>query len=189
VSVHEHEDQGLKLVRRRDNGLEFTLRIAASLPLFAFAVFCVVRSWYPIREGYFSDGDNPDGVYLTVAATGVAIAAVFAAAALLIAWPSFRRYGGFFLLAAAAVAASVLPYLLFKWTTEPETWPWAYLVQNRSGWQVPNWLGWRDFAPRSRSIGIRIQIGLAIVVAVAVAAQLLYWWNPSRGRRAGAGGA
>jgi len=189
VSVHEHEGPELKLVRRRDSGLKFTLRIAASLPLFALAVFSLVRSWYPIREGYFSDGDNPDGVYLTVAATGVAIAAMFAAAGLLIAWPGFRRYGGFFLLAVAAAAASVLPYLLFKWTTEPETWPWAYFVQNRIGWQVPNWLGWMDFAPRRRLIGIRIQIGLAIVVAVAVATQLLYWWKPSRGRRAETGGA
>jgi hypothetical protein len=175
ASVHEHEDPELKLVRRRHSGLKFTLRIAASLPMFALAVVFAVRSWNPIGNGYLTRNDNPDGQYFTVAATGVAIAAMFAAAGLLIAWPRFRRYGGFFLLAAAAAAASVLPYLLFHWDHVPKTWPWAYFIQNL--------IGWLRFAPRPRSTGITIQIGLAIVVAVAVAAQLLYWWRPIRGRR------
>jgi hypothetical protein len=175
--VHDDEDTQLKRVRL-GSGLKFALRIAASLPMFALAAFFVVRSWYPFRDGYFTHHDNPKLQYLTVAATGAALAAMFAAAGLLIAWPRFRR-SGFFLLAGAAVAASALPYLLFHWDHVPKTWPWAYFVQNL--------IGWLHFAPRPRSTGITIQLVLAIVVAVAVGAQLLYRWRPSRGRGAEGG--
>lgn len=175
------QERKLKFFRRRDSRALFSLRVAVASPLFALAVFFAIRSWNPLGNGYFSSyKDSPDGLYLTVAAIGVAIGAMFAATGLLVTWRGFRTYGGFFLLAAAAVAASVLPYVLFKWTSEPETWPWAFFVQE--------WIAWLHFAPRSRAVGITIQIGLAVVVAAAVVAQLLTWWKPSRLRGAETGG-
>jgi hypothetical protein len=59
-----------------DDGAPLCLRIAASIPLFAGAALFAVRSWNPLGNGYFSTyPDDPDGLYLTVAATGIAIAA------------------------------------------------------------------------------------------------------------------
>jgi len=181
AQVQERKQRQLKFFRRRGSRASFWLRFAVASPLFALAVFFAIRSWNPLGNGYFSGyKDSPDRLYLTVAAIGVAIAAMFAATGLLVAWRGFRTYGGFVLLAAAAVAASVLPYVLFKWTSEPETWPWAFFVQD--------WIGWLHFAPRSRAVGITIQIGLAVIVAAAVVAQLLTWLNPSRLRGAETGG-
>jgi hypothetical protein len=148
------------------------MRIAASVPLFALAVFFALRCWYPIRDGFFVYNDNPRGEYLTVAATGGAIAAMFATAGLLIAWRDFWKYGGFLVVAVAAVVASVLPYLLFNYIGVPNEYyrygkwpPWAFFIQDR--------IAWLHFALRPRSTGIKIQIGLAVVAAVAVAAQLI----------------
>ena len=157
---------------RRDRA-SLWLRLAAASPFFALAVFFAIRSWNPLGNGYFASyKDSPDGLYLTVTAIGVAIAAIFAAAGLLIAWRGFRTYGGFLVLAAAAFAASVLPYELFKWTTERDSWPWAFFVQD--------WIAWLHLAPRSRATGIVIQVGLAAVVVGAVLAQLLTWKIPTR---------
>jgi hypothetical protein len=94
------------------------IRLVAAAPFFALAVFFAIRSWNPLGNGYFSSyPDNPDGLYLTIAGVGASVAALFAAAGLVIASRSFRWHGGFLVIAALAVLASALPYLLFKWTT------------------------------------------------------------------------
>ena len=163
----------LESFERRVARVIFAAQFIAAIPFFALAAFFAVRSWNPLGNGYFASyKDSPDGLYLTVAGTGLAVAAMFAAAGLLIVSRRFRRYGGFVVLAAAAGAASLLPYVLFKWTTRPETWPWAFFMQD--------WIAWLRFAPRSRSVGIVIQIVLAVVVMAAVAAQWSTWWRLRR---------
>jgi hypothetical protein len=128
----------------------------------------LVRSWNPLGNGYWSSyHDSPEGLYLTMAAIGVAVAAVFLTTGVLLLSRGFRVYGGFVLLACSAIAASTLPYVLFKWTSVPDTWPWAFLVQD--------WIAWLHFAPRPRSYGIAIQIALAIVAVAALAAQFAVW--------------
>jgi hypothetical protein len=162
------------LLQRSDGRGSASVRIAGSIPLFAVAGLFALRSWYPLDSGYFSDyPDSPDGLYLTVAATGIAIAALFAAAGSLVIWRRLRAFGGFLVLAGAAAIASTLPYMLFKWTSQPDTWPWAFFVQD--------WIAWLHFAPRPRSVGIAIQIGLAVVVAASVLAQVVTWSRPVGG--------
>jgi hypothetical protein len=143
-------------------------RLTGCVLLFGLAAFFAIRSWNPLSNGYLLDyKDSPDGVYLTMAGIGASIAALFAAAGVLVWSRWFRRHGGFLLVAGLATIASVLPYVLFKWTSEPETWPWAFLVQD--------WIGWLRFAPRPRSDGLLIQAVLAVVVLAAVAGQFVEW--------------
>ncbi len=158
------------------------IRFVAAAPFFALAVFFAIRSWNPLGNGYFSsDPDSPNGLYLTIAGVGASIAALFAATGLAIASRWFCRHGGFLVIAALAVLASALPYVLFKWTTQPESWPWAYLVQD--------WIGWLRFEPRPRSYGIAIQLALALVAVASVGAQVSLWWlrsgGPGRARASG----
>jgi hypothetical protein len=138
------------------------------VPLFALAAFLAARAWFPLEHGYFSTPpDSPPGIYLTVALTALSVAALFAAAgaAILSGW--FRRHGGFLVVAGLAVLASVLPYVLFKWTGDSDTWPWAYFVEHG--------IASLRFEPRPRSYGIAIQIGLAATAAASVAAQFWAW--------------
>jgi hypothetical protein len=71
-------------------------------------------------------------------------------------------------IAALAIVASALPYLLFKWTSEPDAWPWPYFVEGDG-------LNWLRFDERPRSHGIAIQVVLAVIAVVAFAAQLALW--------------
>jgi hypothetical protein len=120
-------------------------------------------------------------VYLMMAAAGLSLAALFAAAGLVVAWRRFRRVG-FALVAILAIVASVVPVPLFAWTSEPMTWPWAYLVQD------PFW--WLRFHPRPEWYGLAIQAILALVAAGAIAIQLSIWGIRPRpaGGRLSAGG-
>jgi hypothetical protein len=137
-------------------------RALAAGPFFAVATFLAIRTWNPLGNGYLADyQDSPDGLYLTMAAIGLALALLFAAVGLLIAWRAFQRYG-FLLVAALAVVAGALPYVLFKWTSDSETWPWAFLVED--------WISWLGFAPRARTYGIGIQVLLALITVASVVA-------------------
>ena len=148
-------------------------RLVASAPLFALAVFFAIRSWNPLGNGYLLNyKDSPDGVYVTMAGIGISIAALFAAAGLVFAWPSFRQRGGLLVVAALATIAGVLPYVLFKWTSEPETWPWAFLVDD--------WISWLRFAPRPRRDGLVIQAALAAITFAAIAAHVGQSWSRAR---------
>jgi hypothetical protein len=141
------------------------IRLVAAAPFFALAVFFAIRSWNPLGNGYFSSyRDDPTGLYLTMAGLGASIAALFAATGLVIASRWFRRHGGFLVIATLAILASALPYVLLKWTTRPESWAWAYLVQG--------WIGWLRFEPRPRSYGIAIQITLALVAVASLGAEV-----------------
>lgn len=156
-----------------------SVRLFAAAASFLTAAFLAVRSWWPLEHGYFSEyPDSPTGLYFTMAGIGVAVAAIFASAGLLLVSRRFRVYGGFLLLAAAAAAASVLPYVLFKWTSVPETWPWAFLVQEA--------IGWLQFEPRPRSDGIAIQIALCLLVGLALVAQVATWRSGRTRARASA---
>jgi len=107
--------------------LGISVRLASAAALFLVAGFFLVRSWNPLGNGYFSDyPDSPDGLYFTMAGIGAALAAIFATTALLLVSRRFRAYGGFLLLAGAAAAASLLPYLLYNWSHMPKTWPWCF---------------------------------------------------------------
>ncbi len=137
-------------------------RLLAATPFAALALLFLMPAWNPLGNGYFADyRDSPTGLYLTIAGIGLTLAALFGAIALTLAWPAFASRGGLLLTAALAVVASVLPYVLFKWTTEPETWPWAHLVQDA--------IGWLRFDGRPRSDGLAIQFALAIVAVGSVA--------------------
>jgi hypothetical protein len=155
------------LVTRRRRTL---LRIALAVPLFALAAFVARRGgWNPLAHAYYADyKDSPEGLYLTMAAIGFALAALCAAIGLLLVSRASRRYG-FLVVAALAVAASLLPALLFKWTSKPDTWPWVFGV---------GWLGWLHFDVRARSIGLLIQAALAAIAVASIAAHLAQ----SRGR-------
>ena len=117
----------------------------------------VIRSWGALHTG--PEADSPTNLYLTVAATGLALATLLAAIGLLIARPSFRGHG-LLIVAAAAAAASVLPFLLFKWTSTPDTWPWVYFMRE--------WISLLGFAPRPRAVGIALQVVLAAIAASAL---------------------
>jgi hypothetical protein len=152
------------------------LRVVVAAALFVVAGFFAFRSWYPLGDGYFSAyKDDPDGLYWTVAGTGLAVAMIFAVSALLVVSRRFRLYGGFLLLGASSVVASVMPYVLFKWTTEDETWPWAFFVHNS--------IGWLHFRGRPESDGLVIQAALGSLAAAAFVTQAIVW---SRRRRRGA---
>jgi hypothetical protein len=115
--------------------LRVVIAAVVSAPLFVLAAFFAARSWDPLGNGYLSTyPDSPDGLYLTMAGVGLAVAALFATIGAGIASTWFRRHGGFLVIAALAVLVSTLPYVLFKWTSVPETWPWAYLIQDQIGW-------------------------------------------------------
>src|SRR6266540_3443676 len=158
------------------------IRFVAAAPFFALAVFFAIRSWNPLGNGYFSsDPDSPNGLYLTIAGVGASIAALFAATGLAIASRWFCRHGGFLVIAALAGRASALPYVLFKWTTQPDSWPLAYLVQD--------WLGWLRFEPRTRSYGIAIQLAPGLVAVASGGAQGAgRWLAAGRAGRARASG-
>jgi hypothetical protein len=144
------------------------VRLLAAAASFAVAAFFAERSWLPLGDGYFSEyPDSPDGLYFTMAGIGAALAAIFATTGLLLLSRRFRIYGGFALLATAAAAAGVLPYLLFNWAHVQHTWPWAFLVQDA--------IGWLRFEQRPRSDGIAIQIALALLVLLALLAQVAIW--------------
>jgi hypothetical protein len=154
------------------------IRLVAAAPFFALAIFFAIRSWNPLGNGYFSSyRDSPTGLYLTMAGLGASIAALFAAAGFVIASRWFRRHGGLLVIAALAVLVGALPYVLLKWTTRPESWAWAYLVQG--------WIGWLRFEPRPRSYGIAIQIALAFVAIASVGTEVSLWWLRSAGRLKG----
>jgi hypothetical protein len=156
---------------RLGNGLDTNpvpaaLRLVAALPLFVAAAWLAHRSWRPLGNGYFSEyPDDPTGLYFTIAGVGASVAAIALTAGVLLVWPRFRRRGGFIVLSALAVIASITPYFLFKWTSRPDTWPWAYFVQNATGW-----LG---IEPRSRGVGVEIQVALAVIAGTSLAAHFL----------------
>jgi hypothetical protein len=115
-----------------------------------------------------------------MAGIGASLAALSAVIGLLVASRWFRQNGGLLLIAALAIVASTLPYLLFQWTTDRDAWPWgwAHLVHD-SGQR-----GWLRFEARPRSDGIAIQVALTLVAAAALAAQLALWSiRPARSRR------
>jgi hypothetical protein len=143
------------------------LRRAAAVPLFALAGLFALRSWNPL-DGYL-DGyrDSPDGVYLTTAGIGMALAALFAAIGLALVSRRFRRHGGFLAIAGLAVVASLLPALLFKWSGSQDTWPWPSFVEEG--------IGWLRFDRLPRAYGFAIQIGLAVVALTAAVAQVRTW--------------
>jgi hypothetical protein len=156
------------MLRATMRAIGISVRLFAAAASFLLAAFLAVRSWWPLEHGYFSEyPDSPTGLYFTMAGTGAALAAVFATTGMLLLSHRFRAYGGFILLAAAAATAGALPYVLFKWTSVPETWPWALLVQD--------WIGWLRFERRPRSDGIAIQIALGLLVALALVAQVAIW--------------
>jgi len=141
------------------------LRAAAAAPFFALAALFASRSWDPLANGYFaSNRDSPDGVYLTTAGIGLSVAALLAAMGLAIVWAWFRRNGGFLVIAGLAILASLLPLVLFKWTGSPDTWPWPHFVEEG--------IGWLQFDPLPRAVGVAIQLGLAVVAAAAAAAHV-----------------
>jgi hypothetical protein len=144
------------------------LRIVIAAISFFLAAFFLVRSSYPLRDGYFSEyPDSPDGLYFTIAGIGAALGAIFATMGLLVLSRRLRVYGGFLLLAAAAAAASSLPALLFKWAHVPHTWPWVLLGRDS--------IGWLRLEPLTRNEGIAVQIALGLLVALALAAQIGTW--------------
>jgi hypothetical protein len=145
-------------------GRRTLLRIALAVPLFALAAFVARRGgWNPLAHGYYADyKDSPDGLYLTMAAIGFALAALCVAIGLLVVSRASRRYG-FLVVAILAVTASVLPALLFKWSSKPDTWPWVFGV---------GWLGWLHIDVRARSVGLLIQAALAAIAVASIVAHL-----------------
>jgi hypothetical protein len=162
--------------RKQMRALAGSLRLAAATLSFLIAAVFLERTWNPLGNGYWSGyRDSPDGLYLTMAAIGGCLATAFLTSGILLLSRRFRVYGGFAVLAAAALIASLLPYVLFKWTSEPETWPWAFLIEDS--------IAWLHFAPRPRADGIAIQIGLAAVTIGALAAQFAVWRYEKGGSR------
>jgi hypothetical protein len=148
--------------------IRLPVRVVGAATSFFLAAFFLMRSWYPLGDGYFSEyPDSPNGLYFTMAGIGAALAAIFATTGLLIVSRRFRVYGGFLVLAAAAAAASILPALLFNWAHVPHTWPWALLGRDS--------IGWLRFEPLTRNEGIAIQIALGLLVALALVAQVGTW--------------
>jgi hypothetical protein len=105
-----------------------------------------------------------------MAAIALSVAAVLVALGLLIVWPAFRRWG-FLLLAALAALAGVLPAVLFKWSSEPDGWPWVWLADSGYlGWirleQSPQPFHWVE-------AGVTMQVALAVITAAALVAHVL----------------
>jgi hypothetical protein len=149
-------------------------RIAFAVALLAYAALIARRAWEAADNVFADYKDSPDGVYLSIGATMFSVALLIAAAAVVIAWPSARRYG-YLVIALLAATASIVPALLFKWSSAPESWPWVWVAANGDlGWlRVERGDGHWNYWPywdAPHWVGVAIQLLLAAVaVGSAVA--------------------
>jgi hypothetical protein len=161
---------------RRPFAYRAAARIAIAVVLLAYAALITRRAWEAADNVFADYKDSPDGLYLSNGAIMFSVALVIAAVAVVIAWPSARRYS-YLVIACVALTASFLPALLFKWSSRPDNWPWVWLADNDFdfGWLRlergdGHWNYWTYWDAPHR-VGLAFQLLLA---AVAIAAVVQY---------------
>lgn len=157
---------------RRPVAYRAAARIALAVVLLAYVALITRRAWEAADNVFADYKDSPDGVYLSIGAIMFSAALLVAAAAVVIAWPSARRYG-YLVIALLAAIASIVPALLFKWSSAPNDWPWVWVADHGDlGWlRVERGDGHWNYWPywdAPHSVGVAIQVLLAALAIGAV---------------------
>jgi hypothetical protein len=168
--------RGRVTLRRQGGRLRWILlRVAVAMPFLALALFFAIRSLEPIRLSFTSaTRADPRGFFLTVAAIGLSLAALFCAAGFAVVSHRFRLYGGFLVVSTAAVAASLLPQLVFRWTVARYALPWVHFAQDG--------FVYLGFGQRTLREGLVIQEDLAVTAVASAGAQVIFWRHRRRSR-------